>query len=135
MVGYHGMAPARINLEGRFASEEEEDEARAKLTKRFEAIGHQILQRSGSGGIMSQDPIAGVLSDPFKRSSACQLLGQAYLAAHWFIEANREAVERIADTLIERREMHGDEVIEMLDRVGLKMAEVDLLDYSRWPKL
>ena len=31
--------------------------------------------------------------------------------------------------------MHGDEVVELLDRVHLKVPEVDVLDYSRWPKL
>ena len=102
---------------------------------RFEEVGTQIMQRGGSGGLMQADPLAGVMSDPGKRRAAAQLLGQAYLTAHWLIEANREAVERIADTLIERREMHGDEVVELLDRVGLVRPEVDILDYSRWPKL
>ena len=32
---------------------------------------------------------------------------------------NREGIERIADALIERKEMHGDEVSELLDSVGL----------------
>jgi ATP-dependent Zn protease len=135
MVGMSAMAPERVDLSGRFATEEEEDEAREKLMKRFERIGAQILRRSGGGSMMQQDPIAGVLSDPWKRAAAAQLLGQAYITAHWFIEANREAVEQIAETLIERREMHGDEVVELLDRVHLKVPEVDVLDYSRWPKL
>jgi len=135
MVGSCAMGPERVNLDGRFATEDEEDEARKKLMRRFEEFGLQIMQRSGGGGLMQADPIAGVLGDPSKRGAAAQLLGQAYLTAHWLIEANRGPVERIADTLIERREMHGDEVVELLDQVGLRRPEVDILDYSRWPKL
>jgi len=135
MVGSCAMGPERVNLDGRFATEDDEDEARKKLMRRFEEFGLQIMQRSGGGGLMQADPIAGVLGDPSKRGAAAQLLGQAYLTAHWLIEANRGPVERIADTLIERREMHGDEVVELLDAAGLQKPEVDVLDYSRWPKL
>ncbi len=47
--------------------------------------------------------------------------------------ANRAEIEQIADTLIERKEMHGDEVIDLLDSVGLKRPEIDLMDDSTWP--
>ena len=83
--------------------EDEEDEAREKIMKRFEQIGTQIMQRAGTGGPFEQDPIAGVLGDRDKRAMAAQLLGQAYLRAHVLVEAQPEAVERIADVLVERQ--------------------------------
>ena len=135
MVGSCAMAPERVDLDGRFETEEREEEEREKIMKRFERIGTQIMQRAGAGGPFDQNPIAAVLGDPAKRTLAAQLLGQAYLAAHHLVEANREAVERIADVLVERRELHGDEVLNLLDESNLQMPEVNLADESAWPKL
>ena len=64
-----------------------------------------------------------------------QLLGQAYLAAHHLIEANRDAVERVADELVERRELHGDEIVHLLDAQDLRVPEVDLTKDEAWPRL
>ncbi len=64
-----------------------------------------------------------------------QLLGQAYLAAHHLIELNRDAVERVADALVERRELHGDEVVHLLQAQNLQLPEVDLTAESAWPRL
>jgi hypothetical protein len=51
------------------------------------------------------------------------------------VEANREATEHVADVLVERRELHGDEVLELLDQANLVIPEVDLTQDSAWPKL
>lgn len=135
MVGSCAMAPERISVNGHFKKREAEDEAREKLLKRFEEIGIQIMRRSGSGGALDHDPIAGVLSDRDKRAMAAQHLGMAYIRAHHLIEANRAAVEHIADVLIERREMHGDEVVQLLEASDLKLPEVDYLEEKSWPTL
>jgi hypothetical protein len=31
--------------------------------------------------------------------------------------------------------MHGDEVVELLEEVGIKRPEVDYLDQKSWPKI
>ena len=31
--------------------------------------------------------------------------------------------------------MHGDEVVDLLNRVGLKRPEIDVMDDSTWPKV
>jgi ATP-dependent Zn protease len=79
------------------------------------------------------DPIASVLSDRDKRAAAAQLLGQAYVTAVSLISSNRAAIERIAETLVERKEMHGDEVVDLLDQVGLVRPQIDLMDDRTWP--
>ena len=84
---------------------------------------------------MMGDPIGAVLGDPGKRKAAAQILGQAYVAAQCLIEANRDKVEAIAETLIERRELHGDEVVALLDVHELRRPEIDLADDDNWPKL
>jgi cell division protease FtsH len=93
------------------------------------------MRRAGSGGPFDADPISGVLSDRDKRQTAAQLLGQAYMAAHVLIQENRAGVERVAEVLIERREMHGDEVVELLDSLALKVPETDLLEDAVWPQV
>ncbi len=135
MVGMCGMGPEPINLNGRrFESEEEREEAEEEYMKRFERIGSQIMNRA-AGMRESGDPIAAVLSDPGKRRAAAQILGQAYITAVCLIRHNREQVLRIAETLIERRELHGDEVVEVLDAAGLQAPAIDVNDESIWPKL
>lgn len=129
------MAPEPVELGGSAGTAAEAAEARERIMGRFEHIGTQIMRRSGSGGPFDQDPIAGVLADRDKRALAAQLLGQAYMRAHALVQANRQAVEHIADVLVERRELHGDEVLELLDSAGLRVPGVDLTKDEAWPIL
>ena len=135
MVGMCGDGP-RADRPQRPAlrPEEEREEAEEQFMKRFERIGPQIMNRA-AGMRESGDPIAAVLSDPGKRRAAAQILGQAYITAVCLIRHNREQVLHIAETLIERRELHGDEVVDVLDAAGLQAPVIDLDDESIWPKL
>ena len=134
MVGASAMGPEHVDLNGGVADETEE-ETRARIMKRFEKIGLQIMNRTGGGGPFAQDPIAGVLSDRDKRATAAQILGQAYVRAHNLIEQNREGVDKIADAVIERREIFGDELLAILDAANLKAPEIDLTQESSWPRI
>ncbi len=109
--------------------------ARRTSMERYERIGQRLMNRVSHGSAMQGDPIAAVLSDPGKRAGAAQILGQAYVAAQALIEANRVEVEAIADTLVERREVHGDEVVALLERHRLTRPEFDVMDETGWPKL
>jgi hypothetical protein len=93
------------------------------------------MNRARGGAPFTSDPVASILGDRDKRRAAAQIIGQAYVTAYALIASNRGAVERIADTLIERKEMHGDEVIEMLNAVGLMRPEINLMDDRTWPKV
>ena len=84
---------------------------------------------------MTGDMLGSVLSDPTKRANAAQILGQAYLIAFNFVRANREGVKQVAEVLIEKREMHGDEVVELLDEVGLVEPAIDLTQERSWPTI
>jgi len=48
---------------------------------------------------------------------------------------NREGVARVAETLMERRELYGDEVTEVLNAASLEAPAIDLLDEDLWPKV
>ena len=133
MVGMCGMGPEPVDLRGRVPDDEVEEREDA-IMKRFERIGERIINRGQSGGIAG-DPFATVLADRGKKQAATQILGQAYLAARCLVEANRDAVERIAEVLIQRKELHGDEVVELLDEQHLVKPEIDLTDPDIWPRL
>jgi cell division protease FtsH len=132
MVGVCGMGPNPIDLDGRFASKTDEEEERDKLAKRFEEIGIKLMQRAG-GGPFTEDPLAATLGDRDKRRTVAILLGQAYVTAYITIAVNRQRVEEIAEELIHRREMHGDEVVDLLNKVELERPQIDLLEERTWP--
>ena len=134
MVGMCGMGPEPLDLTGR-VDEEHREEAEKKLMDRFERIGTQIMNRAAGGNMMQSDPIASVLGDPAKRRAAAQILGQAYITAVCCMRHNREAVARVAETLVHRRELYGDEVVELLERADPKAPAIDVLDDKMWPKV
>jgi len=138
MVGACGMAPEQVEMNGASngrATKKALEERRASISKRLELIGTQIMNRTGDAGPLGHDPLAGVLNDRDKRASAAQLLGMAYVTAHALIAQNKAAVEKIADTLAERRELFGDELVEILESAKLKAPKLDLTKEEAWPVL
>jgi ATP-dependent Zn protease len=133
MVGVSGMGPDPVELNGRPRSAQKRDEEKEKIQKRFEKIGLQLMNRAS--GDFQHDAIASVLGDPTKRALAAQIIGQAYLEAYNLVGQNKEAVEKIADTLVARRELYGNELIDLLNSVGLKEPEYDLTKEESWPTL
>jgi ATP-dependent Zn protease len=133
MVGASAMGPQPFEITPR--DDETEEEARERVLKRFEKIGLQIVNRTSGGGPFGENPIASVLGDSDKRAIVGQLVGQAYVAAHNLVVANREAVEHIADVLAARRELFGDELLELLDSRKMTIPEVDLSKESSWPTM
>ena len=49
-------------------------------------------------------------------------------------ESGTLGAREIADELIERKELLGDEVGDLLERVALRRPELDLMDTSTWPE-
>ncbi len=102
--------------------------------KRFErdrAADHEPRAASPMQG----DPIGAVLADPQKKQAAARILGQCYVTALACIRHNREAVAEIADMLVRRRELYGDEVVDLLNAAELEAPVIDVLDEATWPKL
>jgi hypothetical protein len=131
MVGIWAMGPDPVHIEGSIEVSEDSEH----VLKRLERIGLAIMNRAGGANMLVEDPVASVLNNQDKRRAAARILGQAYVTAYALMASNRERVEAIADTLVDRKEMHGDEVVEMLNRAGLRRPDVDLMDDSTWPKV
>ncbi len=128
MVGAAGMGPEPLELGDRSDAQEEE-----RVLKRFEEIGLKLMNRTGS--IQDHDVAASVLMDRDKRSLAAQLVGQAYVTAHNFVRQNRMGIEKIADEVVARKEIYGDDLVELLDGAKLQPAKLDLLEEKTWPML
>ncbi len=133
MVGASAMGPQPFEISPR--EDETQEEAYERILGRFEKIGLQIMNRTSGGGPFGENPVQSVLGDRDKRAIAAQLLGQAYVAAHNLVLANRDAVEKIADTLIARRELFGDELLALLESAQLQIPDVDLAEESSWPTM
>jgi cell division protease FtsH len=135
MVGFSSMGPIPVDLSHMdFESDEARDEAEQKIMDRYERIGLKIISRS-RGMTQSGDSIATILQDPHKRRLAAQIIGQSYITAIAVIRHNRDKVAYIADVLVERKEIFGDEVLELLDKAELEAPTIDPTDETLWPKL
>ena len=133
MVGASGMGPEPIKAPK--VADETDEETRERIEKRYEKIGLQIMNRTQGGGPMQGDPIGAVLSDPSKRTMAAQILGQAYVHAYNLMLANRDAVDRVAEELVERKELFGDDLVNLLDRQKLQRPELDYTRDETWPTI
>ena len=133
MVGYAAMAPQPMDLSDRIENPEAREEEETRAMDRFEHLGSQIMHRSGGGGPFASDPLQSILSDPGKRKLVAGLLGQAFVVAYNTIQHNKAGTEQVADVLVARRELHGDEVTEVLDAAELSKPDINLLDEASWP--
>ena len=135
MVGLCGMGPEPLHLNGRYATDDERHEAEERYMQRFERIGMQIMNRAQADSMMGSDPYGAVLRDPIKKAAAARILGQAYLTALSLIRHNRDKVANTAATLVDRKELHGNEVVKLLDAQRLEAPEIDVTDEEIWPKV
>jgi ATP-dependent Zn protease len=133
MVGFRAMGPSRIDLADRIADAQARAAAEQRVRARFEEIGYQLLARAPGG--LDTNPFRATLADPRKVPLVAALLGQCFVVAYQTMVQNREATERVADALIEAGELYGDDVTSLLDRVGLRKPEIDVLDEAVWPTI
>jgi ATP-dependent Zn protease len=135
MVGAAGMAPMPVDVSGLKFADETAEETRERIMKRFEQIGLKLMNRTRGSADFHADPIAAILRDPHKNSLAAQILGQAYVTAENFVAANKDSVETIANALVERRELYGDELVRLLEAQEFRQPELDYSKESTWPVL
>ena len=134
MVGFAAMAPQRVDLSDRIEDLQEREAEEDRVMERFSKLGTQIMHRSG-GGVMDTDPMQAVVSDPDKRALVAGLLGQAYVVAYNTILANKAGTEHVADVLVAKREIYGDDVVALLDEAALVKPQIDVLDEDAWPAI
>ena len=135
MVGASGMSPPPLDLQGRKFADESEEQTRQRVIKRFEDIGIRLLNRTSGGGPMQADPISSVLGDPRKRAYAAQFLGQAFVTAYNLIRLNKDKIERVAERVIEKKEIYGDDLVRLLDAQNFERPAIDWTAEETWPSM
>src|SRR5581483_1530041 len=133
MVGAAGMSPLPLDLHGKTFADETEEQTRERIQKRFEDIGIRLLNRTASP--QTGDPTGSVLSDPRKRMYAAQFIGQAFVTAYNLIEQNKPKVERIANTVMDKKEIYGDDLVRLLDAQRFERPSIDWTNETVWPAI
>jgi ATP-dependent Zn protease len=132
MAGISGMGPMPLDLP-QFADETPE-QTRERVLQQFEQIGSRLMNRTRGSADAHADPIASIMRDPFKNRRVAQILGQAYVTAYNFIGTNKDKVDELATTLVEKRELYGDELVELLDGKQFQKPEIDWTKDETWPQ-
>jgi ATP-dependent Zn protease len=133
MVGAAGMSPLPIDLHGKTFADETEEQTSERIQKRFDDIGSRLLNRTATQA--TGDPTGAVLSDPRKRAFAAQFIGQAFVTAYNLIEANRPQIENVANAVLQKKEIYGDDLVRLLDAQNFKRPEIDWTAEETWPNL
>jgi ATP-dependent Zn protease len=128
MVGAAGMAPRPLEINGGRFADETEEETRKRVAKRFEDIGLRLMSR------VSGDAL-GVLSDPRKRSYAAQILGEAFVTAYNLMRVNKDKILLVAEELMEKKEIYGDDLIRLLDEQKFEKPEINWAAPESWPPI
>jgi len=127
MVSFSGMGPRPVDLNGSTPKDEKaREEQTNQIAKRFEGIGLKLMNRSYSAQFQGD-------RDPTKRSNAAQLIGQAYVTAENFIRFNKDKVENVAEVLIQKGEIYGDELVALLNAQHFEKPEIDWTKEETWP--
>ena len=126
MVGAAGMSPLPLDLHGKTFADENEEQTRERVLRRFEDIGLRLLNAPRRVRIPD---------DPRKRAYAAQIVGEAFVTAYNLIRINqrqdrgdRQRRDRAEGDLRRRPR-------EAARRAGVRQARDRLDQTRRWPKI
>jgi ATP-dependent Zn protease len=127
MSGGGGMSPLPLDLHGKRFPGEDDQQSYDRVMRRFEDIGSRMMNRTAAG--------LGALEDPRKRAYVAQFLGMALVIAYNLVVYNKEKVEAVADAVMEKKEIFGDELVALLDAQNFEAPEIDWTADETWPKI
>jgi len=106
MVGVYGMGPDR---------RDDEESLRAEI------IGRRLISQAAALEPPQGEPniVATILKKPDKARDAAQILGSAYVDCWRLMVKNKDAIDRLAKVLVEKKELVGREIEDLLDTVHL----------------
>jgi hypothetical protein len=121
------MSPLPLDLHGKTFDDEDEEQSRQRVLRRFEDIGYRMMNRTAAGWDAG--------GDPRKRAYAAQFLGQALVTAYNLMITNKDKVQAVADAVMESKEIFGDDLVRLLDQQQFVKPEIDWTNEDSWPKL
>jgi ATP-dependent Zn protease len=125
MVGAAGMSPMPVDLHGKTFPDENEEQSRERVVRRFEDLGYRMMNRTAAGWDANMDPR--------KRAYAAQFMGEALVTTYNLMVANKDKIQAIADAVVDKKEIYGDDLLRLLDAQNLVKPEIDWTDEKSWP--
>lgn len=135
MVGMYGMRARSQDLSDYVADPSSRAEQEQQLRLRYQRIGLSLMNRSYTSGMYGGPSLAAVLEDESKRNEAAVFIGSAFMAAYWLIQHNQDATEKVAEAVLDQKEIYGDEIVDLLDSLDITIPDIDPTDESNWPRL
>jgi ATP-dependent Zn protease len=126
MVGGWGMSPLPIDLHGKTFPGESEDQSYARVMRRLEDLGGRMMSRGATGN---------AADDPRKRLYVAQFLGLALVLAYNLVRENKDKVKNVADEIMDKKELFGNDLVRLLDAQSFIKPEIDWTDDETWPKI
>jgi ATP-dependent Zn protease len=110
MVGLYGMGPD---------NRDDADSLRAQV------IGERLISRAAAatGPSGETSVLSAILNNPSKAKDVAQILGIAYVDAWRLMSKNKEAIDHLARVLVEKQELVGKEIDDLLNTVTLAGPE------------
>jgi ATP-dependent Zn protease len=110
MVGLYGMGPD---------NRDDADSLRAQV------IGERLISRAAAatGPSGETSVMSAILNNPSKAKDVAQILGIAYVDAWRLMSKNKEAIDHLARVLVEKQELVGKEIDDLLNTVTLAGPE------------
>jgi ATP-dependent Zn protease len=127
MAGGGAMSPLPLDLNGKTFPGEDDQASYERVMRRFEDIGSRMMNRSAA--------VLETGQDPRKRTYVAQFLGMALVTAYNLVMANKDKVEAVADAVMEKKEIFGDDLVRLLDEQAFEAPEIDWTDEETWPKI
>jgi hypothetical protein len=62
-------------------------------------------------------------------------MGEALVTTYNMMIANKDKIQAIADAVVEKREIYGDDLVRLLDEQNLVKPDIDWTDEASWPKI
>jgi hypothetical protein len=91
--------------------------------RRFEDLGNRMMN------------ITAMSNDARKRTYVAQFLGMALVIAYNLMLHNKDKVEAVADAVMEKKEIFGDDLVKLLDDQNFEEPEIDWTADETWPKI
>ena len=135
MVGAAGMSPLPIDLKGKTFPDEDEEQSRERVIRALRGRRHAAPEPHGRRQLDGRSARGDPRRPAQARVSPPSSSAQAFVTAYNLIVANRDKVEAVADAVIEKKEIYGDDLVRLLDAQEFVKPEIDWTAEESWPNL
>ncbi len=123
MVSGWGMSPLPLDLDGKTFPELDEQRSYDLVLRRLTDLGNRMMSSAGDAP-----------NGP-KRTYAAQFLGLSLVYAYNLVLTNKEKVKAVADEVMVKKELFGNDLVRLLDEQNFVKPEIDWTADETWPNI